>query len=65
VLSQYAEREFTQVLLGDDARLRLSAHRVTDVDDFLDALDRVHPGWLVLIRMWCGQLFRDTLRWMG
>jgi DNA-binding NarL/FixJ family response regulator len=62
VLSQYVEREFTQVLLGDDARAvgYLLKDRVMGVDDFLDALDRVHAGGLVLDPDVVRQLFRDT-----
>jgi DNA-binding NarL/FixJ family response regulator len=62
VLSQYVEREFTQVLLGDDARAvgYLLKDRVMGVDDFLDALDRVFAGGLVLDPDVVRQLFRDT-----
>jgi DNA-binding NarL/FixJ family response regulator len=62
VLSQYVEREFTQVLLGDDARAvgYLLKDRVMGVDDFLDALDRVQAGGLVLDPDVVRQLFRDT-----
>lgn len=67
VLSQYVEREFTQVLLGDDARAvgYLLKDRVMGVDDFLDALDRVHAGGLVLDPDVVRQLFRDTSRPLG
>ncbi|GAB2481474.1 response regulator transcription factor [Promicromonospora xylanilytica] len=67
VLSQYVEREFTQVLLGDDARAvgYLLKDRVMGVDDFLDALDRVHGGGLVLDPDVVRQLFRDTSHPLG
>jgi DNA-binding NarL/FixJ family response regulator len=67
VLSQYVEREFTQVLLGDDARAvgYLLKDRVMGVDDFLDALDRVHAGGLVLDPDVVRQLFRDTSHALG
>jgi DNA-binding NarL/FixJ family response regulator len=67
VLSQYVEREFTQVLLGDDARAvgYLLKDRVMGVDDFLDALDRVHAGGLVLDPDVVRQLFRDTSHPLG
>lgn len=67
VLSQYVEREFTQVLLGDDARAvgYLLKDRVMGVDDFLDALDRVHSGGLVLDPDVVRQLFRDTSHPLG
>jgi DNA-binding NarL/FixJ family response regulator len=50
VLSQYVERQFTQVLLGEEARAvgYLLKDRVMGVDDFLEALDRVRAGGLVL-----------------
>ncbi|GAA2232817.1 response regulator transcription factor [Promicromonospora sukumoe] len=62
VLSQYVERQFAQVLLGDGARAvgYLLKDRVMGVDDFLDALDRVRSGGLVLDPDAVGQLFRDT-----
>jgi DNA-binding NarL/FixJ family response regulator len=61
------EREFTQVLLGDDARAvgYLLKDRVMGVDDFLDALDRVHAGGLVLDPDVVRQLFRDTSHALG
>jgi len=67
VLSQYVEREFTQVLLGDDARAvgYLLKDRVMGVDDFLDALDRVRAGGLVLDPDVVRQLFRDTSHALG
>lgn len=67
VLSQYVEREFTQVLLGDDARAvgYLLKDRVMGVDDFLDALDRVQAGGLVLDPDVVRQLFRDTSHPLG
>jgi DNA-binding NarL/FixJ family response regulator len=67
VLSQYVEREFTQVLLGDDARAvgYLLKDRVMGVDDFLDALERVHAGGLVLDPDVVRQLFRDTSHPLG
>lgn len=67
VLSQYVEREFTQVLLGDDARAvgYLLKDRVMGVDDFLAALDRVHAGGLVLDPDVVRQLFRDTSHALG
>jgi DNA-binding NarL/FixJ family response regulator len=67
VLSQYVEREFTQVLLGDDARAvgYLLKDRVMGVDDFLDALDRVQAGGLVLDPDVVRQLFRDTSHALG
>ncbi|MEU4387479.1 response regulator transcription factor [Promicromonospora sp. NPDC023805] len=67
VLSQYVEREFTQVLLGDDARAvgYLLKDRVMGVDDFLDALDRVFGGGLVLDPDVVRQLFRDTSHPLG
>jgi DNA-binding NarL/FixJ family response regulator len=67
VLSQYVEREFTQVLLGDDARAvgYLLKDRVMGVDDFLDALDRVFAGGLVLDPDVVRQLFRDTSHPLG
>lgn len=67
VLSQYVEREFTQVLLGDDARAvgYLLKDRVMGVDDFLDALGRVHAGGLVLDPDVVRQLFRDTSHPLG
>ncbi|MFD6138486.1 response regulator [Promicromonospora sp. NPDC060271] len=67
VLSQYVEREFTQVLLGDDARAvgYLLKDRVMGVDDFLDALDRVRAGGLVLDPDVVRQLFRDTSHPLG
>jgi DNA-binding NarL/FixJ family response regulator len=67
VQSQYVEREFTQVLLGDDARAvgYLLKDRVMGVDDFLDALDRVHAGGLVLDPDVVRQLFRDTSHALG
>lgn len=67
VLSQYVEREFTRVLLGDDARAvgYLLKDRVMGVDDFLDALDRVHAGGLVLDPDVVRQLFRDTSHALG
>lgn len=62
VLSQYVERQFAQVLLGDGGRAvgYLLKDRVMGVDDFLDALDRVRSGGLVLDPDAVGQLFRDT-----
>ncbi|MFD7025711.1 response regulator [Promicromonospora sukumoe] len=62
VLSQYVERQFAQVLLGDGARAvgYLLKDRVMGVDDFLDALDRVRSGGLVLDPDAVRQLFRDT-----
>ncbi|MGW2095109.1 response regulator [Promicromonospora sukumoe] len=62
VLSQYVERQFAQVLLGDGARAvgYLLKDRVMGVDDFLDALDRVGSGGLVLDPDAVRQLFRDT-----
>ncbi len=67
VLSQYVERGFTRVLLGDDARAvgYLLKDRVMGVDDFLDALDRVQAGGLVLDPEVVGQLFRDTSHALG
>lgn len=67
VLSQYVERQFTQVLLGDDARAvgYLLKDRVMGVDDFLEALDRVRAGGLVLDPEVVGQLFRDTSHPLG
>jgi len=67
VLSQYVEREFTQVLLGDDARAvgYLLKDRVMGVDDFLDALDRVRAGGLVLDPDVVRPLFRDTSHALG
>ncbi|MDR7380920.1 response regulator transcription factor [Promicromonospora iranensis] len=67
VLSQYVEREFTQVLLGDDARAvgYLLKDRVMGVDDFLDALERVRAGGLVLDPDVVRQLFRDTSHPLG
>ncbi|MFD2795667.1 response regulator [Promicromonospora vindobonensis] len=67
VLSQYVEREFTQVLLGDDARAvgYLLKDRVMGVDDFLDALERVRVGGLVLDPDVVRQLFRDTSHALG
>ncbi|GAA4688731.1 two component transcriptional regulator, LuxR family [Promicromonospora umidemergens] len=67
VLSQYVEREFTQVLLGDDARAvgYLLKDRVMGVDDFLDALERVRIGGLVLDPDVVRQLFRDTSHALG
>jgi DNA-binding NarL/FixJ family response regulator len=67
VLSQYVEREFTQVLLGDDARAvgYLLKDRVMGVDDFLDALGRVAAGGLVLDPDVVRQLFRDTSHPLG
>ena len=67
VLSQYVEREFTQVLLGDDARAvgYLLKDRVMGVDDFLDALGRVRAGGLVLDPDVVRQLFRDTSHALG
>ncbi|WP_419707711.1 response regulator transcription factor [Promicromonospora sp. NFX87] len=67
VLSQYVEREFTQVLLGDDARAvgYLLKDRVMGVDDFLDALDRVQAGGLVLDPDVVRQMFRDTSHPLG
>jgi DNA-binding NarL/FixJ family response regulator len=67
VLSQYVEREFTQVLLGDDARAvgYLLKDRVMGVDDFLDALERVQAGGLVLDPDVVRQLFRDTSHPLG
>ncbi|MEU4364292.1 response regulator transcription factor [Promicromonospora sp. NPDC023987] len=67
VLSQYVEREFTQVLLGDDARAvgYLLKDRVMGVDDFLDALGRVQAGGLVLDPDVVRQLFRDTSHALG
>jgi DNA-binding NarL/FixJ family response regulator len=67
VLSQYVEREFTQVLLGDDARAvgYLLKDRVIGVDDFLDALGRVAAGGLVLDPDVVRQLFRDTSHPLG
>ncbi|MFD6446442.1 response regulator [Promicromonospora sp. NPDC060204] len=67
VLSQYVERQFTQVLLGDEARAvgYLLKDRVMGVDDFLEALDRVRAGGLVLDPEVVGQLFRDTSHPLG
>lgn len=67
VLSQYVERGFTRVLLGDEARGvgYLLKDRVMGVDDFLDALDRVRAGGLVLDPEVVGQLFRDTSHALG
>jgi DNA-binding NarL/FixJ family response regulator len=67
VLSQYVEREFRQVLVGDDARAvgYLLKDRVMGVDDFLDALDRVQAGGLVLDPDVVRQLFRDTSHPLG
>ena len=67
VLSQYVEREFTQVLLGDDARAvgYLLKDRVMGVDDFLDALGRVQAGGMVLDPDVVRQLFRDTSHALG
>ncbi|MEV0893673.1 response regulator transcription factor [Promicromonospora sp. MEB111] len=67
VLSQYVERQFTQVLLGEDARAvgYLLKDRVMGVDDFLEALDRVRSGGLVLDPEVVGQLFRDTSHRLG
>ncbi|MFJ3406135.1 response regulator [Promicromonospora sp. NPDC090134] len=67
VLSQYVERQFTQVLLGEDARAvgYLLKDRVMGVDDFLEALDRVRAGGLVLDPEVVGQLFRDTSHPLG
>ena len=67
VLSQYVERQFTQVLLGEEARAvgYLLKDRVMGVDDFLEALDRVRAGGLVLDPEVVGQLFRDTSHPLG
>lgn len=67
VLSQYVEREFTGVLLGDEARGvgYLLKDRVMRVDDFLDALSRVAAGGLVLDPEVVGQLFRSTTHALG
>jgi DNA-binding NarL/FixJ family response regulator len=67
VLSQYVEREFTRVLLGDDARAvgYLLKDRVMGVDNFLDALERVRAGGLVLDPDVVRQLFRDTSHALG
>ncbi|GAA1868909.1 response regulator transcription factor [Myceligenerans crystallogenes] len=67
VLSQYVEREFTRVLLGDEARGvgYLLKDRVMRVDDFLDALSRVASGGLVLDPEVVGQLFRSTTHALG
>jgi DNA-binding NarL/FixJ family response regulator len=67
VLSQYVEREFTQVLLGDDARAvgYLLKDRVMGVDDFLDALGGGAAGGLVLDPDVVRQLFRDTSHALG
>lgn len=67
VLSQYVERQFTQVLLGEEARAvgYLLKDRVMGVDDFLDALERVQAGGLVLDPDVVRQLFRDTSHPLG
>lgn len=67
VLSQYVERGFTGALLGEDARAvgYLLKDRVMGVDDFLDALGRVHAGELVLDPVVVRQLFRDTSHALG
>ncbi|MFI6426342.1 response regulator [Promicromonospora sp. NPDC050880] len=67
VLSQYVEREFTRVLLGDEAHGvgYLLKDRVMKVDDFLDALSRVASGGLVLDPEVVGQLFRSTTHALG
>lgn len=64
VLSQYVEREYTSRLMGDDARAvgYLLKDRVMAVDEFLDALERVRAGGLVLDPEVVRRLLRDTHR---
>lgn len=64
VLSQYVERECTTRLMGDDARGvgYLLKDRVVAVDEFLDALERVRAGGLVVDPEVVRQLLRDTTR---
>jgi DNA-binding NarL/FixJ family response regulator len=64
VLSQYVEREYTSRLMGDDARAvgYLLKDRVMAVDAFLDALERVRAGGLVVDPEVVRQLLRDTTR---
>lgn len=64
VLSQYVEREYTTRLMGDDARAvgYLLKDRVMAVDEFLDAVERVRAGGLVVDPEVVRQLLRDTTR---
>lgn len=64
VLSQHVEREYTSRLMGDDARAvgYLLKDRVMAVDEFLDALERVRAGGLVVDPEVVRQLLRDTRR---
>lgn len=64
VLSQYVEREYTRRLMGEDARAvgYLLKDRVMAVDEFLDALERVRTGGLVVDPEVVRQLLRDTTR---
>ncbi len=64
VLSQYVEHEYTRRLMGDDARAvgYLLKDRVMAVDTFLDALERVRAGGLVVDPEVVRQLLRDTTR---
>lgn len=61
VLSQYVETEFTGQLMAEGRAIGyLLKDRVIGIDDFLDALDRVHRGGLVLDPEVVRRLFRQT-----
>lgn len=61
VLSQYVETEFTGRLMAEGRAIGyLLKDRVMGVDGFLDALDRVHRGDLVLDPEVVRRLFRQT-----